>query len=181
MQPAVPRTCALFPGSLQHACIFKCQARPGTMLSLLLYQFTSQPPHKACPSEVLQNLATKRGCPVILQTDVCGHFQSLDMMYLVVQQGGCPEVEWLNNTASQPLPLEATRALVTPRMGGSPVAALTDISDLRDCPPWATGTDPVRAERSCSLHSPCHVTCNCTLMQIPKALLRVTVLMSGWC
>ena len=52
--------------------------------------------------------------------------------YLVVQQGGCPAVELLSSTASQPLPLEATRPLMTPRMGGSPVIALTDMSDLRD-------------------------------------------------
>ena len=58
-----------------------------------------------------------------------------DEMYLVVQQGGCPEVEWLISTASQPLPLEATKPLMTPRMGASPVAVLIDTSDLRDCAP----------------------------------------------
>ena len=41
-------------------------------------------------------------------------------------------MELLSRTASQPLPLEATRHLMTPRMGGSPVIALTDMSDLRD-------------------------------------------------
>lgn len=52
--------------------------------------------------------------------------------HLVVQQEGWPAVECPSSRASQPLPLEATRALTTPRMGTSPVAALTVVSDRSD-------------------------------------------------
>ena len=62
-------------------------------------------------------------------------------------------MEWLISTASQPLPLEATSVLTTPRMGASPVTALTDTSDLRDWAAWAMSTKPLSAELSFSLQT----------------------------
>ena len=52
---------------------------------------------------------------------------------LVVQQAGCPAVERPCSTASQPLPLDATKTLATLRMGGPPLLALTVTSDRSDC------------------------------------------------
>ena len=53
--------------------------------------------------------------------------------HLVVQQAGWPAVERPCSTASQPLPLDATKPRTTLRMGGPPLLALTVTSDRSDC------------------------------------------------